>query len=398
MKNKSISKAMRAALMLAVSVLFSASILMTGCSKATAQTDTTPITTAAVTQKQTTQTTTAAESSGTAAETTAAASAYAVNPLTGITDMDPANVGKRSVSVSINNHPAALPSRGTSQADVIYEFETEGGQTRLLAVFADAAKIPEVGSLRSARIIACDLSAGTNSIFIHYGENARVAPYVATNKIDEIDGNNYSKGSDKSVNGEIKLPDGIYFWRDSNWLSKRALEHTAVTNGANILRAISGCKITLEGDTPSLFTFTSTASPSLTSGSDCNKMVVYFSTNNHDSTFTYNPATKLYEKSEYGDAAQIDETTGLQIAVKNVITLYANIVAHGDTTIDAYLNDGGTGYYASEGKIIEINWTKDGPHGAIVLTDKNGNTVEVNAGKSYINVVRKSVSEKTKIS
>ncbi|MEI8198517.1 MAG: DUF3048 domain-containing protein [Eubacteriales bacterium] len=396
MKSKNNSKVMHAALMLTLSVLFSATILMTGCSKSVAQTEATTV--AAVTTTQ--QTTAAPTATPSPAETAAAtpASAFAVNPLTGTLDMDAANVGKRSVSVSINNHPSALPSRGVSAADVIYEFETEGGQTRLLALFADVSKAPEVGSLRSARIIACDLSAGTNSIFIHYGENARVPDYVANNKIDEIDGNIYSKGSDKSVNGEITLASGIYFWRDSYWLSKRALEHTAVTNGANMLRAIAGCKITLEGETPSLFTFTSVPSPALAAGTDCNKLVVYFSTNNDDSTFTYNAQTKLYEKSEYGGDPQMDETTGTQIAVKNVVTLYANIVPHGDTTIDAFLNDGGTGYYASEGKIIEINWTKAGPHAPIVITDKAGNLVEVNVGKSYINVVRKTVAAKTKIS
>ena len=393
MKN---TKYINASMIIALSILVSSSFLLSGCSKETVQTDTAPIVT--TTAGQTTAAVTETTAAVTSTTPTPTVSPYVVNPLTGIMDMDPSNVGKRSVSVSINNHPAALPSRGLSVADAIYEFETEGGQTRLLALFADASKIPEVGSLRSARIIACDLSAGTNSIFIHYGENARVAPYVANNKIDEIDGNNYSKGSDKSVNGEITLPSGIYFWRDADWLSKRALEHTAVTNGANILRAISGCKITLEGDTPSLFTFTTTLSASLASGSVCNKMVVYFSTNNDDSTFTYNADTKLYEKSEYNGKAQIDETTGQQIAVENVVTLFANIVAHGDTTIDAYLNDGGTGYYASEGKAIEITWSKNGPHAPIILKDKSGNIVEVNAGKSYINVVRKSVASKTKIS
>ena len=394
MKSKSSTKFMRAGLMFAVSVLFGASILMTGCSKAAAVTETTPIVTTAA--QETSLAPTAASATTSAPAVTD--SPFAVNPLTGAQDMDPANVGKRSISVSINNHPSAIPSRGLSAAEVIYEFETEGGQTRLLAVFADASKVPEVGSLRSARIIACDLSAGTNSIFIHYGENARVPPYVENNKIDEIDGNIYSKGSDKSVNGEITLPSGIYFWRDSDWLSKRALEHTAVTNGVNILRAVNDLKIPTEGDTPSLFTFTAAPSPALTSGTDCNKIVVYFSTNNDDSTFTYNPATRLYEKSEYGGIAQIDETTGLQIAVKNVVTLYANIVSHGDTTIDAYLNDGGKGLYASEGKIIEIKWTKDGPHAPIVLTDLSGNAIAVNVGNSYINVVRESVSAKTKIS
>ncbi len=373
-----------------VLVLSIVSIGLSSCSTKAAATESAatsvtapPIATAAITE------TTAA------AETVDPSNPNAINPLTGIQDMDPANVGKRSVSISINNHPEALPSRGISSADVIYEFETEGGQTRMLALFADVAKMPEVGSLRSARIIACDLSGGTNSIFVHYGENGRVPEFLTSNHLDDIDGNIYSKGSDKSVDGKITLANGIYFWRDSEWLKSRALEHTAVTNGANVLRAITDLGIKLEGKTPSLFTFTAASSPSLASGKNCTKMVVYFSTNNNDSTFTYDSATKMYLKSEYGDP-QMDETTGTQIAVKNVFTLFANIQPHGDTTIDAYLTEGGVGYYVSEGKLIDIKWTKAGPNDQILVTDVNGKTIQVNAGKSYINVVRKTVADKTK--
>ena len=371
----------------------SASVVgLSSCSKKAAA-ETAAATTAAT--SATAAATTAAETTaGVTAETADPSNPNAINPLTGIQDMDPANIGKRSVSVSINNHPEALPSRGIGSADVIYEFETEGGQTRMLALFADVAKMPEMGSLRSARIIACDLSGGTNSIFIHYGENGRVPEFLTSNHLDDIDGNIYSTGADQSVDGVITLSKGIYFWRDSVWLQSRDLEHTAVTNGANVLRGITDLGITLDGETPSLFAFTSKSSPSLAAGKSCTKLVVYFSTNNDDSTFTYDSATKMYLKSEYGDP-QIDETTGQQIAVKNVFTLFANIQPHGDTTIDAYLTEGGIGYYCSEGKLIDIKWTKAGPNDPILVTDMSGKTIQVNAGKSYINVVRKTVTDKT---
>ena len=88
----------------------------------------------------------------------------ALNPITGIQDMDPSNTGRRSVAVVVNNCHAAMPQRGISQADAIYEYQTEGGQTRLLCVFADVNTIPEIGSLRSARILSTDLAAGNNSV------------------------------------------------------------------------------------------------------------------------------------------------------------------------------------------------------------------------------------------
>ena len=92
-----------------------------------------PAETLASTQATEATATTTAVTTATEPFPTAGDNPFAVNPLTGVQDMNPDNVGKRSISVSINNHPEALPSRGISVADVIYEFETEGGQTRCTA-------------------------------------------------------------------------------------------------------------------------------------------------------------------------------------------------------------------------------------------------------------------------
>lgn len=273
-------------------------------------------------------------------------------------------------------------------ADVIYEYETESGQTRLLALFADITKVPEIGSIRSARILSTDLAAGTNSFFIHFGLNNRVPDEIAAYGIDSIDGNNYCKSSGTSVNGEITLSGNLFFWRDDVWKSTRALEHTAVTNGEQLLRAIEYKKYSLDGATPNLFDFVESDSESLVSGSSCTDLKIYFSATNDDANFVYDNELKMYGKSQYNGTPQIDETTGAQIFVKNVFVLYANIKSHGDVTIDAFLEDGGSGYYASEGKIIPITWTKDSPVSPIVIVDASGASVKVNAGNSYINIVR----------
>lgn len=273
-------------------------------------------------------------------------------------------------------------------ADVIYEYETESGQTRLLAVFADIPQVPEIGSVRSARILSTDLAAGTNSIFIHFGLNNRVPDEINAYGIDSIDGNNYCKSSGTSVNGDITLSGNVFFWRDDVWKSKRDIEHTAVTNGEQLLRAIEYKEISLDGETPELFDFVESDSESLVSGSACTDLKIYFSATNDDANYVYDNELKMYGKSQYNGTPQIDETTGAQIYVKNVFVLYANIQSHGDVTIDAFLEDGGSGYYASEGKIIPITWTKDSPVSPIVILDASGAPVKVNAGNSYISIVR----------
>ncbi|MBN1891693.1 MAG: DUF3048 domain-containing protein [Clostridiales bacterium] len=338
---------------------------------------------------------TEASVASTSAPTTLPASGEAINPLTGQNKMDVENVGNRSIAIVINNHIASLPQRGINRADVIYEYEAEGGVTRLLAVFSDASTIPEIGSIRSARVVAADLAAGTNSIFVHFGSNKRVPDRMSQYGIQDIDGNIMCASSGHSVNGEITLPEGLFFYRDDTWRSERAIEHTAVTNGSLILGALEYKGLSLEGDTPMLFDFVESNSPSLADGEPCTDLNIYFSLGTKDSNFVYDEDVHLYSKYQFNGTPQIDEITGEIVWVKNVFVLFAHIEPHGDSTLDVYLEDGGDGYYISEGKIINITWEKDSPNSLIKVYDDNGDPVQVNAGRSYINVVRRSRASKT---
>ncbi|MEE1279228.1 MAG: DUF3048 domain-containing protein, partial [Oscillospiraceae bacterium] len=76
---------------------------------------------------------------------------FAKDPLTGEYTLDLSAKDKRPVAIMINNIKISLPQRGISEASIIYEALAEGGITRLMAVFPDVNKIPDVGSVRSAR-------------------------------------------------------------------------------------------------------------------------------------------------------------------------------------------------------------------------------------------------------
>ena len=58
------------------------------------------------------------------------------NPLTGEGVMEDISA-KRPVAVMLNNLEKALPQLGVGQADVIYEIVSEGGITRMMALFQD---------------------------------------------------------------------------------------------------------------------------------------------------------------------------------------------------------------------------------------------------------------------
>ena len=325
------------------------------------------------------------------------------NPLTGLVEMDIANKGKRGAAITINNARQANPSRGTSDASVIFEFETEGGQTRLLCVYEDISKIPLIGSIRSGRVGPADMCAGIGTIFFSWGSDETAVPARVRNyNISWVDLNNniydYGKGHDADeVSGDR------FCWYDREWKSQRPQEHCGVSRGDFLLKAAEYYKIDLNGEMPRLFNFVDTGTAKMTESIPCSEMTVYFSSTNDDALFEYNEEDCTYYKSQYEGQPQMDINNNTQLHFTNVFVLYCPInLRPGDTSsehhVDIHMEEGGTGYYCSYGKAEPITWTKPTPNDPIKCFDKDGKEIEVNAGKSYICVVDDDRISKTTIS
>ena len=105
--------------------------------------------------------------------------------------------------------------------------------------------------------------------------------------------------------------------------------------------------------------------------------------------YVYNPETKLYEKYSKGKL-QKDETTGETVVTKNIIiTKAANYTLNdGENKGRQGLNNIGSleGYYITNGKAISITCKKDSREGQTQYLDSNGKEIEVNDGKTFINI------------
>lgn len=77
-------------------------------------------------------------------------------------------VTRRPVAVKIPNDPDSRPPTGLSQAEVVYEHETEGGITRFTAFFV-LSDLDKVGPIRSARLVDVDLIREYSALFAHVG-------------------------------------------------------------------------------------------------------------------------------------------------------------------------------------------------------------------------------------
>jgi len=73
-----------------------------------------------------------------------------INPLTGLST-DPTNLDGRPILIKVSNLPRDVrPQSGLSRADIVYEYYTEEGTTRFIAIFY-GQDAEQVGSIRSAR-------------------------------------------------------------------------------------------------------------------------------------------------------------------------------------------------------------------------------------------------------
>ncbi|MEF9970010.1 MAG: DUF3048 domain-containing protein [Ruthenibacterium sp.] len=293
------------------------------------------------------------------------------NPLTGAALADGVTAGQRPVAVMINNAHIALPQRGISSADAIFEMVTEGGITRLMALYSDYRSIPQVGPVRSVRDQHLQFAIPLNAILVHIGSSVYAENLLNEYHYQDIDGRYLGTSS---------------FWLDNERAKTRGSEHCWYTDATMLTAGMDKQKINATGENHPLFSFVkSGAAPVIPGDGDAPDVLFHFSDENV-TQLTFNAADGLYYKKAYGEP-HIDELNGTQLSFQNVVVLTAKIGLKPDQYCTDFLLTEGTGYYIYGGKYKEIHWKKGAPEAPIILTDTNGNPVEVNSGKSYIAVL-----------
>jgi hypothetical protein len=93
-----------------------------------------------------------------------------VLPLTGLPVTDPARAGRPSLTVKIDNAPAARPQSGMDAADIVFEEVVEGGVVRFAAVF-HSNDATSIGPVRSVRAEDASLVTPLRGYFVYSGGN-----------------------------------------------------------------------------------------------------------------------------------------------------------------------------------------------------------------------------------
>lgn len=295
-----------------------------------------------------------------------------LNPLTGLADISAEATDKRPVAIMVNNVPKSFPQYGIEKADIIFEIPVEGGQTRFMALYADYTQIPNVCSIRSARAYFPAISEGFDAIYVNWGRNEVIIPYLKSLNLTQYEG---------------LFNEGKLFARDTE--RKKAgysLEHTGYFKGPKLPEALAKDKarVDIEEDKKgAAFNFCAYGQEMTLTGTSCTEVNIDFGI--ALATFKYDATTQKYYK-EYNHKAQIDGSTGNQLGFTNVFVLETKIKADSNGLHRAVDWHGGNGYYISGGVVQKIKWSKASEQEPLLLFDENGNELTINRGKSYFGI------------
>lgn len=299
-----------------------------------------------------------------------------IHPLTGLA-ADADLSAKRPVAIMINNLRASCPQESIDKADIVYECLVEGGITRLMMVVLDYEKLPEVGSIRSARDYYLNFAADYDALFVHAGGSPFAYASIKDRKVNNLDGVNM---------WDIEQ---ITFYRSKDRMKTMGYEHSMVSDGEKIAAGVKYKKyrtdLTENFDYPLDFV---KFGESVSYDKEATSIHIPLSIS-QVTDFVYDAERGEYLRYQFNGEKHVEGTTGEQLSFKNVMILFCKTGAiTGDPKyrIDVETVGEGSGYYAVNGTYTKIKWVKDSNESPIRFYSEDGEPLLMNPGKTFITV------------
>ena len=274
---------------------------------------------------------------------------------------------ERPIAVMIDNHIDAMPQAGLLEADIVYEIIVEGGETRLMLIL-QGKDVDKIGPVRSSRHYFLDYALENDAIYVHYGWSPQAQSDISTLGVNNINGIYESEES---------------FWR----VSDKYAPHNAVTSTENIVKIAEreGYRTTTSQDPVLNYVV---AEVELEDGEIANNITIPYSYVN-TVEYVYDEELKEYVRYSRGEK-QVDWDTGKTITTKNIIIEKIDNWTINDGTSSGRQTIDNTkevdGYYITNGKAIPITCTKTTRSSKTVYKDLEGNEIDVNDGKTFIQI------------
>ena len=290
------------------------------------------------------------------------------NPLTG--EALDAVSERRPYAIMINNTSKAVPQCGISQADILYEIVAEGSITRFMAIFEDLSDVGEIGPVRSVRPYFYQMAKHYGAILSSAGGSDEAIGLIKKTGYDYLNGIAGAGGA---------------FYRDAWRKSNKGYEHSLMTTGEKLMASAEkhGYTTTME-DVDYGFGFTDEA---MTAGESAAKITVWFYNNGKKTVMNYDGENGLYAMFQHGNDS-VDGNDNSPITFRNVVVLEADThVKDKKGHLETQTTGTGDGWYARDGLIIPIKWSRESESAHYVYTDLEGNPISFGTGKTYIAIV-----------
>jgi len=284
-----------------------------------------------------------------------------VAALTGET-IEAGSLSRPALAGKIDNHPSARPQVGLDEADIVFEELVEGGLTRYIAIWHSSLPA-EIGPVRSVRPMDPEIVSPFGGIFAYSGGQVRFIQMMQEAPV-------YN-----AIHGQLDTEDTFYR------TSAKVAPHNVLVKAPELVDQ----HLNLPAPERQ-FAYAPSAeeSTAVVAGSPVTSMNPRFS-GFSSPTWEWDGTQGTFLRFQTNGAAD-SASSGNQIFATNVVVLQVGIDVVEDIPTTRLVNQG-TGWVATGGSILEINWFKATPESPIVLTTDDGEEVRLGVGNTWIELI-----------
>jgi hypothetical protein len=269
--------------------------------------------------------------------------------------------------VQVENAPDSRPHSGLQNADIVYEYLTEGGITRFTVIYLKPSGGDKIGPVRSARLVALRLVNSYQGALFYSGASDHVLGIIKDTHLPAVDENSDA---------------GKYMTRDHS----RLAPHNLYTSGDQLKAGLDRLGVKVTYQLP--------ASREPAGQGDPVGGLSFDQTFAHPVKYTYSAADKTYTYST-DTGVETDQARGSQpLKITNVVLLQ---VAHhamgytedvlGDQGIDYDLQGTGLADVYTRGMHFTATWDLSAPDRPLRFLNADGKDVAMPPGLTWINLV-----------
>ncbi len=287
---------------------------------------------------------------------------------------------RRNLIVKISNYPPVVrPQSGVNQADVVFEYEAEGGVTRFAAIFRSSHP-DHVGSVRSARLLDLELIPMYQALLAYSGTSEPIQNLILSS---EYVYQTFSplKGDNCEEAGFCRFPnDGLPF-EHTLFLDTNKLWELATSRNVNTGYKARG------------FAFNENPDPD---GKPVNDIFIDW-WGQTDARWQYDSAAGHYRRYTDG-VPHNDADDGEQLWADNLIIIEAphnerpDLFPEGSNyeSLEIALWDQGRAYLLRDGLMYQGYWRRQdrNPGSALQIIYGNNVPIMMKPGRTWVSIVR----------